>query len=178
MTCGSRAEVHYVDDCRLCRACETNCPQNAMSVQPLRKIEPVVKISNSWDEIARWIGCNPGVLNKTIEDYNAACDQGYDKLFCKSRELLYPLRTSPFYAIKANSDYLDTLGGIKINERMEVIDKSDKPIKGLYAAGMVTGGWQSDCYCDYLSGAASGFAVTGGRIAAENAIKIKKRNSI
>ena len=54
---------------------------------------------------------------------------------------------------------------------MEVLDKQDNPILGLYAAGVVAGGWQADTYCDILSGAASGFAYNSGRIAGENAFK-------
>ena len=52
---------------------------------------------------------------------------------------------------------------------MEVLDKEDNPIPGLYAAGVAAGGWQADTYCDVLSGAASGFAYNSGRIAGENA---------
>jgi fumarate reductase flavoprotein subunit len=130
-----------------------------------------VKISDFWDEIAKWIGANPRFLKATIEEYNASCDQGYDPIFAKDRRFLVPLCTPPYYAIRSNSDFLDTIGGIKINERMEVIDTQDKPIPGLYAAGVVAGGWQGDTYCVILSGAASGFAVNSGRIAAENAVK-------
>jgi fumarate reductase flavoprotein subunit len=131
-----------------------------------------VKIARSWDAIAGWIGCDPKVLKATIEEYNAACDRGYDPIFAKDRALLVPLRTPPYYAIRSNSDFLDTIGGIKINERMEVLDKQDNPIPGLYAGGVTTGGWQADTYCDILSGAASGFALNSGRIAAENAARL------
>jgi fumarate reductase flavoprotein subunit len=130
-----------------------------------------VKISDSWDEIAKWIGANPKVLKTTIDEYNASCDQNYDAIFAKDRRFLVPLRTPPYYAIKSNSDYLDTIGGIKINEKTEVLDRQGNPIPGLYAAGVVAGGWQGDTYCVILSGAASGFAINSGRIAAENAVR-------
>jgi fumarate reductase flavoprotein subunit len=130
-----------------------------------------VKISDSWDEIAGWMGADPKVLKATIEEYNAACDQGYDPIFAKERVYLAPLRTAPYYAIRSNSGFLDTIGGIKINEHMEVLDKQDNPISGLYAAGVATGGWESDTYCAVLSGHASGFAINSGRIAGENAAK-------
>ncbi len=130
-----------------------------------------VKIADSWDVIADWIGCALETLKATIEEYNAACDGGHDPIFAKDRALLVPLRTPPYYAIRANSDFLDTIGGIKINERMEVLDKQDNPIPGLYAGGVTTGGWQADTYCDILSGTTSGFALSSGRIAAENAVK-------
>ncbi len=130
-----------------------------------------VKMSDSWDGIADYIGCDPRTLKATIDEYNAACDQGRDPIFAKERVFLFPLRVPPYYAIKANSGILDTIGGIKINERMEVLDKDDNPIPGLYAAGVVAGGWQGDAYCAVTSGAASGFAVNSGRIAGENAAR-------
>lgn len=130
-----------------------------------------VRICNSWDEMADWIGASPNVLKATIDEYNAACDRGYDSLFVKDRRHLLPLRTPPYYAIRCKADYLDTIGGIKINERMEVLDKQDNPIPGLYAGGVDVGGWSSDTYCAQLSGGTLGFAFTSGRIAAENAIR-------
>jgi fumarate reductase flavoprotein subunit len=130
-----------------------------------------LKMSDSWGGIADYIGCDPKVLKATIEEYNTACDQGNDSIFAKERVFLFPLRVPPYYAIKANSGILDTIGGIKINEHMEVLNKKDNPIPGLYAAGVVAGGWQGDAYCAVTSGAASGFAVNSGRIAGENAVK-------
>ncbi|OGP56173.1 MAG: hypothetical protein A2Y65_06400, partial [Deltaproteobacteria bacterium RBG_13_52_11] len=128
-----------------------------------------LKIADTWDEIADWMGADRKVLKASVEEYNQACDKGHDQIFAKDRAHLVPLRTPPYYAIKGNSDFLDTIGGIKINEHMEVLDKQDNPIPGLYAAGVVAGGWQADTYCDILSGAASGFAYNSGRIAGENA---------
>lgn len=129
-----------------------------------------LKIADTWDEIADWIGADPQVLKASIDEYNEACDRGHDALFAKGRVHLIPLRDPPYYAIKGNSDFLDSIGGIKINEHMEVVDVNENPIPGLYASGVVAGGWQSDTYCDILSGAASGFAYNSGRIAGENAI--------
>lgn len=128
----------------------------------------VLKIAQSWDEIANWIGANPSTLKTTINEYNNACERGYDKVFLKNRRFLVPLSTPPFYAIETRAEFHGTIGGIKINENMEVIDNQDKPIPGLYAAGVDTGGWQIETYGP-LSGTAFGFAVNSGRIAGENA---------
>jgi fumarate reductase flavoprotein subunit len=130
-----------------------------------------VKMSDSWNDIADWIGADPEVLHATIDEYNAACNQGRDPIFAKDRVFLSPLCVPPYYAIKAHSGILDTIGGIKINERMEVLDKDDKPIPGLYTVGVAAGGWQGDAYCAVTSGAASGFAISSGRIAGENSVK-------
>jgi len=129
-----------------------------------------VKISNSWDEIAEWIGAAPEVLKDTIAHYNAFCNQGYDENFAKERRYLLPLHSAPYYAIRGLSVLLDTIGGIKINERMEVLDNQNDPIPGLYAAGVITSGWESEIYCSALSASAFGFAINSGRIAGENAI--------
>ncbi len=59
-------------------------------------------ISESWDEIAAWMGADPAVLKATIDEYNAACDDKHDALFAKDRKYLLPLRTPPFYAVKGH----------------------------------------------------------------------------
>ncbi len=130
-----------------------------------------VKISGSWEEIARWIGASPKVLKATINEYNRFCDRGHDEMFVKDRKFLVPLRTPPYYALKCYQGFLGTIGGIKINHCMEVLDLQGDSIPGLYAGGNDTGGWESDTYGLALSGFALGFAVNSGRIAGENAAK-------
>jgi fumarate reductase flavoprotein subunit len=61
------------------------------------------------------------------------------------------------------------MGGIKINYKMEVLNKEGNSIPGLYAVGADTGGWESDTYCVISLGSAFGFAMNSGCIAAENA---------
>jgi len=126
-------------------------------------------ISDSLEEIARWIGAPKESLEKTIDEYNLSCDRGYDEVLLKDSQYLETLRTPPFYAIRFRGALLGTTGGIRINHRMEALDREHNPIPGLYAAGADTGGWESDTYCAVLSGSAFGFALNSGRIAAENA---------
>lgn len=130
-----------------------------------------MKISNSWNEIAKWMGAAPAVLKATIDEYNAACDDKHDGLFAKDRKYLLPLRTPPYYAIKGHLGLCDAYGGIKINEKMEALDTEDNPIPGLYAAGSTVGCWESESYCYRLTGHLVGFALNSGRIAGENAVK-------
>jgi len=130
-----------------------------------------LKISKSWNEIAGWMGADPAVLKATIGEYNADCDDKHDGLFAKDRRYLRPLRTPPYYAVKAHIGLCDTYGGIKINENMEALDSSDNPIPGLYAAGTTAGCWESESYCYRLTGHLVGFALNSGRIAGENAVR-------
>jgi len=129
-----------------------------------------LKISDSWEEIAAWMGVAPDILMTTIDEYNELCDGGYDAMFLKDQKFLVPLKNPPFYALKCHQGFHGTVGGIKINHRMEVLNKSDLPIPGLYAAGADTGGWEWDTYNLKLSGSAFAFAISSGRIAGENAL--------
>jgi fumarate reductase flavoprotein subunit len=128
-----------------------------------------VKIADSWEDIAGWIGADPAVLKTTIDEYNDYCDCGYDAIFAKDRRYLLPLRSAPFYVIRCEAHLLDTMGGIRINENMKVLNSHDEPIGGLYAAGVVASGWEAETYCSDLNGSAFGFAINSGRIAGENA---------
>jgi fumarate reductase flavoprotein subunit len=137
--------------------------------------EGFLRRADSWDEIAEWIGSKPEVLKATMDEYNSFCDHGYDGVFLKDRIHLLPLRTPPFYAIKCAQAFLDTLGGIRINHHMEVLDRNADPIQGLYAVGVTTSGWEPRSYCVALAGNAFGFGINSGRIAAESAIDYMNR---
>ena len=132
-------------------------------------IKDPIKTFHSLHELASWMESDIHVLEATLEEYNASCDQGHDSLFAKESRYLQPLRTPPYYAVRWSPTFPNTAGGIKINEKMEVIDRRDNPIPGLYGAGVDTGGWMSETYFIKLSGFAFGYAVNSGRIAGENA---------
>jgi succinate dehydrogenase/fumarate reductase flavoprotein subunit len=58
------------------------------------------------------------------------------------------------------------MGGIQINTSAQVMDLNQKPIKGLYAAGEVTGGIHGACR---LGSCAITDCLVFGRIAGKNA---------
>ena len=131
-----------------------------------------VKISDSLDDIALWIGADPNVLKATVAKYNSFCEQGRDADFGKDPESLKALLTPPFYAVKIGPLMIDTYGPVRINERMEVLDKEDNSIPGFYAGGAICGQIQGNDY--HFFGGALGFAISSGRMAAENAAKYIK----
>jgi len=129
-------------------------------------------VADSVEELAKKIGITPAVLKATVEEYNGFCEKGHDDLFAKDPKYLRPLKGPKFYAVKARTIFLGTLGGIKINHKMEVVDKKGKVIPGLYAGGFDAGGMWGDSYSIRdSSGASAGFAVNSGRIAGRNAVK-------
>jgi len=128
-----------------------------------------VKIANSWGEIAKWMGVDPEVLQATIDEYNTACEKGYDEWFLKDREYLRGLVNPPFYAVKNGSDYPCTMGGVKINHHMQVLNKEEDPIPGFYCAGTEAGGWESETYCFYLNGSILAWRIISGQMAGMSA---------
>jgi fumarate reductase flavoprotein subunit len=127
---------------------------------------------DSAEELAGKMGVDPATLRATVDEYNGFCEKGHDDLFAKDPRFLRPLRGPKFYAVKARTVFLGTLGGIKINHRMEVLDRKERVIPGLYAGGNDAGGMYGDSYCmDNSSGASSAFAISSGRIAGRNAVE-------
>ena len=77
----------------------------------------MVKIADTWDELADWMGVDRATFKATMDEYNAACDQSHDSVFNKDRRYLKPLRTPPYIAILGQAHICDTIGGIKIDEK-------------------------------------------------------------
>jgi len=107
-------------------------------------------------------------LVDTINRYNELCAKGEDTDHFKDAKYLDNLEGT-LYAVKITpSVFLGTLGGIEVNQNLQVIDSDGQPIEGLYAAGSEVSGVYSDSYV-YLEGGTLGFAYGSGRIAGENA---------
>ena len=79
------------------------------------------------------------ILNNTIFKYNEYVDKGEDNFEKKIFYTKFDINSTIYVAIITPSIHY-TMGGIKINSKAEVLNIKDKVIKGLYAAGEVTGG--------------------------------------
>jgi fumarate reductase flavoprotein subunit len=146
----------------------------------LEKGTTEICVADSIENLAVKIKVDPAVLRATVDEYNGFCEKGHDDLFAKDPKYLRPLRGPNFYAVKARTIFLGTLGGIKVNHRTEVVDKKENVILGLYAGGFDAGGMWGDSYpIQIASGASAGFAINSGRIAGRNVSKyvaeMKKR---
>jgi len=128
-----------------------------------------VFIAGSLEELAAKTGIDPEGLKRTAEQYNGFCEKGHDDIFNKRYDLLRPIRTPKFYAGRFLPGAYGSLGGIKINQRTEVMSKDWKKIPGLYAAGTDACSIYGDSYVFILPGNTMGFAINSGRIAGENA---------
>lgn len=90
-------------------------------------------------EAAEFFDIDAQQLEKTVARYNKFAKSGKDEDFNKRGEMI-PLEKPPYYILKAVPAIHHTMGGIKIDTNAHVIDKNGSIIKGLYAAGEVTGG--------------------------------------
>jgi succinate dehydrogenase/fumarate reductase flavoprotein subunit len=104
-------------------------------------------------------------LLATLYQYNDAChkEDGTALPILKSGGLV-PIEEAPFYAIRVVAGATFTYGGVKVNADAEVLDRSDRPIGGLYAAGADCGGIYTRGYTGGLS-----MGLAFGRIAGRNA---------
>ncbi len=125
--------------------------------------------ADTLEGLAKATGMNPETLKKTVDAYNGFCAVRHDGEFAKDAKYLREVKTGPFYAIKSVASTLGTLGGIKANERFEVVTQNEDPIPGLYAAGNDVGGMYGDSYDLLMAGSTVGFAVNSARIAVDSA---------
>ena len=122
------------------------------------------------EEAAKHFGIDAEALKETVKKYNEYAKNGKDLEFNKRGELV-PFTEGPYYIMKSIPAVHHTMGGVKINTEAQVIDKEGNPIKGLYAAGEVTGDIHGT---NRLGSCAIADIVVFGRIAGENAANFQE----
>ena len=85
------------------------------------------------------IKMDPAILVETVKNYNKAVDTGVDEAW--GRTLLEnKIETGPFYCVWAMPNLHDTLGGLRTDGSMQVIDLDGNLIPNLFCAGESAGG--------------------------------------
>jgi flavocytochrome c len=121
------------------------------------------------EELAAQIGVDPASLVKSVDTFNKAVDGTVTDEFGRTL-FADKIDTAPFYAGARVPTVHHTMGGVEINTSAQVIDKDGNIIKGLYAAGEVTGGIHGT---NRLGGNALADIAVFGRIAGESAALAK-----
>ncbi|WP_367761238.1 FAD-dependent oxidoreductase [Lactiplantibacillus plantarum] len=125
---------------------------------------------NSLTELATNAGMDPSTLSQTVATYNQAVASKNDSEFSKRLQSLdYSISDGPFYAFICQAAYLGTVGGVRVNRNLAVLDDDFKPIPGLYTGGANAGGYYEGHSYPAFEGLASGFTWTSGRIAGTSA---------
>lgn len=71
----------------------------------------------------------------------------------------HPVAEPPFYAIPLCAGITVTSGGLSVDGRARVLDRSGVPIPGLYAAGSAVGGIEGGPRAGYVGGLIKAFAI-------------------
>lgn len=125
--------------------------------------------ADTLEELAQLCGIDAAALVATAERYNDHCKKGLDPDFYKPTEYLIEISQPPYYAIEEVPAWYATLNGVVINENFEVLDKSEKPIPGLFAGGADSSQFFNITYNHGFGGSDSAFSYVSGFCAAEAA---------
>lgn len=107
--------------------------------------------ANSLRELADQIGLNPDALEQTVREFNSAVQPGTFNPAIKDGKRTegitppksnwtLPLDTPPYLAFAVTCGITFTFGGLKVDAQARVLDRADRPIAGLHAAGELVGG--------------------------------------
>jgi tricarballylate dehydrogenase len=119
------------------------------------------------EDLAKKLSLSPRKLRATVHTFNSSIsDEKALGLTPPKTNFAQRIDTPPFYAYPATGGMTFTFGGVKINEKAEVLDSGEKPIPGFYAAGEVTGGF---FYNNYPAGSSLTRCVVFGEIAGKSA---------
>ena len=127
---------------------------------------PVMAVSDNLAEAAKTMGVDAEGLAKTVAHWNDMVKAGKDTDF--NRKITGGLGEGPYYIVEQKVRYQTTLGGLKADADLRILDKAGKPIPGLYGAGCVVGGANG---ADSLTAMMNSWAIVSGVVSAESAVK-------
>lgn len=121
-------------------------------------------------ELAGRVGVPADTLHRTITGYNEAAVQGVDfelgRRMGRDVPTVGPLDRPPFYAYPCRAALTATYCGLTVDAKLQVLDVFGDPIRGLWAAGEIVGGFHG---AGYLTGTALGKAAVFGHQAGRSA---------
>jgi tricarballylate dehydrogenase len=155
------------------------------------RIREVTRVrADTIEELAAGLEVDPAALTATVDRFNAACGMAranperfnpsiLDGVATEGLEIdktnwALPIDEPPFEAYVTTTGVTFTFGGLRIDARGAVIDTSDRPIPGLYAAGELVGGL---FYENYPGGSGLMAGTVYGKLAGESAAAEARRNA-
>ncbi|MDG6189495.1 flavocytochrome c [Lactococcus formosensis] len=122
------------------------------------------------EELAKKLEIKPEELNATVTKWNKAVADKKDSEFGRTTGMTNDI-SGKVYAIKVAPGIHHTMAGVKINTQTQVLKEDGQPIKGLYAAGEVTGGLHGG---NRIGGNAVADIIIFGRQAGQESAKYAK----
>ena len=128
-----------------------------------------VKKFDTLEDVAKNYNIPLDVFLKEVARWNSFVEKKQDDDFdCMIFKDAKPIATGPFYVARLWPKVHYTMGGLVIDKNAQVRGLDFKPVKGLYAAGEVTGGVHGAVR---LGGDSMASCIVFGRIAGKNAAK-------
>jgi flavocytochrome c len=125
----------------------------------------LMKRFDNGEALAKEFGLPPSVLKKTFEDYNQSVRTQKDPFGKKFFQGEW--KFDDFFHVAVMTPVLHyTMGGLEIDPESRVLDKNNRPIPGLFAAGEVAGGVHG---ANRLGGSSLLGCVVFGRVSGDSA---------
>ena len=131
--------------------------------------EGFIQKASTIEELAEKLNLPVENLKASVNTYNKMCAEGEDTQFGKEDFRLLPLKEGAFYGAVYGGRLLATLDGLRVNTKMQVLNKAGEAIPHLYAAGNASGGFFWGSYPDHVPGLTCSHAQTFGRLAGQQA---------
>ena len=121
---------------------------------------------NNFSEMSSELNISYNNLENTINEYNEAFDKKLDKFNKTNFPYKFDL-TKTVYSMIITPSIHYTMGGLKMNNKGEILNSNNESIKGLFGAGEVTGGIHGG---NRLGGNSLAECGVFGRISADSAV--------
>jgi len=133
----------------------------------------VVFGAQTLEELAGYLGYEGALVEtfvESIKHYNELCRADVDSDFGKDAKAMIPIDEPPYYGCASRNSGtarmgMVTMSGIITDDKLRVLDKNGKPIKGLFVAGNTVGGRYGPGYSTPFAGNSIGMALTHGWMA-------------
>ena len=120
--------------------------------------QPVLKTAATLEELAAKLNVPAEAVKAAAENFNkVAATEGKDE-FGRTIKAAQNAE-GPYYAMQMHIRYYASLGGLHVNDSMQVLNTNQEAIANLYAAGEVIGGHQGDVY---MGGCLFAYAICSG----------------
>lgn len=129
--------------------------------------DPIFIRSADLQAAAAEAGVNGEQLAATIAEFNARVENGEEDPLGRVN-IVSGIAADTYYIIELKMRTATTLGGLKANDAMQVLDMNDQPIAGLYAAGEVVGAANG---VESMPSCMNGWSLVSARQAAASILK-------
>jgi len=120
--------------------------------------QPVLKSAATLEELAAKLNVPAEAVVAAAAKFNeVAATEGTDE-FGRTIKAAQSAE-GPYYAMQMHIRYYASLGGLHVNDSMQVLNTNQDAIPNLYAAGEVIGGHQGDVY---MGGCLFAYAICSG----------------